>query len=76
MKEYLEMEFPDWLFMNSQKYYATFHSFSKHLFSTYQVVGIVIGTGDISSYKIIPAPRDSEGDTHVKTYNKMAWASS
>lgn len=56
MKEYLEMEFPDWLFLNSQKYYATFHSFSKHLFSTYQMVGIVIGAGNINSYKSITGP--------------------
>jgi hypothetical protein len=52
MKEYLEMEFPDWLFVNSQKNYATFHSVSKHFFSTYKVLGIMIGSGDISSLKI------------------------
>lgn len=49
MKEYLEMEFPDWLFMNLQKNYATFYSFSKQLFSTYRVVSTVMGTGGTSS---------------------------
>lgn len=63
MKEYLEMEFPDWLFMNSQKYYATFHSFSKHLFSTYRVVGIVIGAGDISTHKDITSPQGNQEET-------------
>ena len=47
MKEYLEMEFPDWLFMNLQKNYATFYSFSKQLFSTYRVVSTVMGTKDM-----------------------------
>ena len=49
MKEYLEVEFPDWLFMNLQKNYATLYSFSKHLFSTYRVVSTVMGTGGTSS---------------------------
>lgn len=56
MKEYLEVEFPDWLFMNAQKNHATFHSFRKHLFSTYQVLGTVIGAGGISLYKTITCP--------------------
>ena len=66
MKEYLEMEFPDWLFLNSQKYYATFHSFSKHLFSTYQMVGIVIAAGDVSSHKSITGPQGNQKETHIK----------
>lgn len=66
MKEYLEMEFPDWLFLNSQKYYATFHSFSKHLFSTYQMVGIVIAAGDVSSYKSITGHQGNQKETHIK----------
>lgn len=56
MKEYLEVEFPDWLFMNAQKNHATFHSFRKHLFSTYQVLGTVIGAGGISLYKTFTCP--------------------
>lgn len=74
MKECSEMEFPDWLFMNSQKNYATFHSFSKHLFSTYQVLGTVIGAGETSLYETISCSeigKSEGGDTYVRRWNKM-----
>lgn len=65
MKEYLEMEFPDWLFVNSQKNYATFRSFSKHLFSTYQVLDTVSGAGDTSSHQTITCPQGNQKETHM-----------
>lgn len=65
MKEYLEMEFPDWLLMNSQKNYTTFRSFSKHVFTAYQVLGTLIGAGEINSHETITSPQGNQKGTHM-----------
>lgn len=43
---------------------ATFHSFSKHLLSTYRMLGTVTGPGDRSSLKTRACPQGNQ-ETHI-----------